>query len=196
MSTITRRFTLGLALLAAATSFTPPVAGQEAPSPSQLKIAVIDVSRLVTDSVAGKEVLDTLQKLSETKSADLKVLADELEGLQGQINEGRLSLSEARISELQRQLEDKTIGFRRARDDADRELKELQAQRFANIERRVMPIINEVGERNGYTMIFNKFESGLVFAQDSVDITDEILRSFDASTQGGTGAGSAEGEGS
>lgn len=146
-----------------------------------MSIAVIDVQRLVTDSQAGKEVLAQLKQKSDEKSAQLKVLADELEGLRKQIDEGRLSLSEDRLNDLQRQVEDKTIAFRRARDDAERELKELQGKRFAEIERRVMPIINQVGVEGDYTLIFNKYESGLVFAQDTVDITDEILRRFDAS---------------
>ena len=172
----------------------PPSWSQEAMGSSPLKVAVIDVRRLVTDSLAGKEVLANLQRLSEDKSADLKVLADELEGIQTQINDGRLSLSETRLSELQRELEDKSIAFRRARDDADRQLQEFQAQRFTEIENLVMPIINEVGVNRGYTMIFNKFESGLVFAQDTADITDEILQRFDSSTQGA--AGPSEGDGS
>lgn len=153
---------------------------QESGGSNGIKVAVIDVQRLVTDSEAGKEVLATLKQKSEEKSAELKVLADELDGLRQQINEGRLSLSEDRLSDLQRQLEDRSIAFRRARDDAERELQEFQGRRFAEIERRIMPIINQVGLEGGYTLIFNKFESGLVFAQDSVDITDEILRRFDA----------------
>ncbi len=193
MSSNRTKFIAGLALVALSVAWMVPARAQS--SGSELKVAIIDVTRLVTDSVAGKKVLEVLQQLSESKSADLKVLADELEGIQAQINDGRLSLSEERLSELQRQLEDKSIAFRRARDDADRELKELQAERFMEIERLVMPIINQVGMENGYTMIFNKFESGLVFAQDSVDITDMILRSFDASTQS-QDAGAAEGGGS
>ena len=46
-----------------------------------------------------------------------------------------------------------------------------------------MPIINAYGAEQGYSLIFNKFESGLVFAEDAIDITDEILRRFDALVQ-------------
>ena len=183
--------TASAALLASAAA--TPVLGQTTAS-GTIKVAVIDVRRLVTDSAAGKEVLAALQRLSEEKSASLKVLADELEGLQTQINDGRLSLSEARLSELKRQLEDQTIAFRRARDDADRQLQELQAERFTTIEDKVMPIINEVGVASGYTMIFNKYESGLVFAQETVDITDLILQRFDAATAAAAAAPS-EGDG-
>ena len=56
----------------------------------------------------------------------------------------------------------------------------MLSDRFAAIERQVMPIINDVGTELGYTLIFNKFESGLVFALDSADITDMILQRFDS----------------
>jgi hypothetical protein len=46
-----------------------------------------------------------------------------------------------------------------------------------------MTIINQVGTELGYTMIFNKFESGLVYAQEGVDITDLILQRFDSSSE-------------
>ena len=182
MSHVLRHFVTG-ALMAPLIALPTVAWSQQTTGAPELKVAVIDVGRLVTDSLAGKKVLAALQKISDDKSAGLKTLADELEGLQTQITEGRLSLSETRISELKRELEDKSIAFRRARDDADRQLQELQASRFGEIERLVMPIINEVGSARGYMMIFNKFESGLVYARDGADITNEILQRFDASTQ-------------
>ncbi len=35
-----------------------------------------------------------------------------------------------------------------------------------------MPVINQVGKEQGYTLIFRKFESGLIYADEAVDITD------------------------
>jgi outer membrane protein len=147
---------------------------------AQSKVGVIDVRRLVTDSREGKEVLTTLQQLSDDKSAQLRSMTEELEQLQGRITEGRLSLSEERLAQMQKEFEDKRIDLGRARDDAERELQKLQTDRFGEIERKIMPIINQVGVELGYTMIFNKFESGLVFAQEAADITDMILQRFDS----------------
>ena len=41
-----------------------------------------------------------------------------------------------------------------------------------------MPVIETVGQERGLTLIFNKFQSGLVFADQGVDITDEVIRRF------------------
>jgi Skp family chaperone for outer membrane proteins len=34
----------------------------------------------------------------------------------------------------------------------------------------------------GFTLIFNKFQGALVYADDSVDITDQVIERFDASS--------------
>jgi outer membrane protein len=149
---------------------------------AQNRVGVIDVRRLVTDSREGKVVLTQLQQLSDDKSNQLRLMAEELEQLQTRITDGRLSLSEDRLAQMQKEFDDKRIDLGRARDDAERELQKLQTDRFGAIERKVLPIINEVGAELGYTMIFNKFESGLVFANEEVDITDIILQRFDSSS--------------
>jgi Skp family chaperone for outer membrane proteins len=41
-----------------------------------------------------------------------------------------------------------------------------------------MPIIQEVGREMKLQMIFNKFQSGLVYADEAMDITDQVLRRF------------------
>jgi Skp family chaperone for outer membrane proteins len=36
-----------------------------------------------------------------------------------------------------------------------------------------------MGEEGGYTMIFNSLQSGLVYINPTIDITDEIVRRVD-----------------
>lgn len=43
-----------------------------------------------------------------------------------------------------------------------------------------MPIIEQAGQEFGYTLIFNKFQSGLVYADEAADITPLIIQRFDA----------------
>ena len=43
-----------------------------------------------------------------------------------------------------------------------------------------MPVINQVGKEHGFTLIFNKFESGLIYADEAIDITTSIIQRLDA----------------
>lgn len=146
------------------------------------KIAVIDVQRLVTDSVSGKDALAKLKKLQDDKIAEGKAKQDDIEGLRKKVNDARLSLSDDKVAEMEKQLDDKVTGFRRFQEDAEKEFNKSKDQMFAEIERKVFPVIEQIGKEGGYTLIFNKYQSGLVYADDGIDITDQIIKRFDAAS--------------
>jgi outer membrane protein len=165
---------LGLALFGA-----EPAAAQATPPAGPAKIAILDVQRLVTDSLPGKEALAKLKKLQEGKVAEGKAKSDEIDALRKRLNEGRLSLADDKIAELEKQLEEKITAARRFQEDAEREFTKSRETTFQEIERKVFPVIEKYGQENGYTFIFNKFQSGLLFAANGTDVTDEIIKRFD-----------------
>ncbi len=163
-----------------------PVAAQSSsPSEAPVRVGIIDVQRLLLDSKVGKEALGELSSLRDRKRAEAETKQKEIEDLRNRLAEGRLSLSEDKLDELQKSIEQKIIDFRRFQDDAERELQKGQEEAFAQLERQVMPIIAQVGLEFGYTAIFNKFQSGLLFAKDDVDLTDLILQRFDQTAEQG-----------
>jgi outer membrane protein len=176
------RWSVALCLIAAFPSLLP---AQEGSGSTSAKVGVIDVQRLVVESRSGREVLDQLRNFREQKTAEGEVLQQEVQDLQAQVQDGGQSLPEEKLVELEKQLEDKLIELRRFADDADRTLQKEQDQAFDKIEREVMPIIARVGEEQGFTLLFNKYESGLIYAAEQVDITDLILQLYDASASGG-----------
>ncbi|MGE4191152.1 MAG: OmpH family outer membrane protein [Thermoanaerobaculia bacterium] len=156
--------------------------GGTAASAQATKIAIIDVQRLVTDSVAGKGALARLKKLQEDKLAEGKAKSEEIDALRKRLNEGRLSLADDKIAELEKQLEEKITAARRFQEDAEKEFNKSRDSQFGDIEKRVFPVIEQFGRENGYSFIFNKFQSGLLFAGDGADVTDQIIQRFDASS--------------
>lgn len=169
----------GLALGAALCMMASPAAAQ-----SDLKIAVIDVQKILTDSTSGQEVLKKLEQLRAEKAELLAGKKQELDEMRNRYEETRLTLAEDRIAEMEKDMEDLAIALRRAQDDAQRELEKRQREDFGRIEEAVMPIINAVGREFGYSLIFNKFQSGLVYADEAVDITDLVIERYNAAVAG------------
>ena len=149
---------------------------------AQQKIAVIDVARIMTESKRGQEVVAELEKLQGDMRTQLEAMNEGIVELRNRIQEGRLSLAEDALEKLQADLQEKGVQLERAREDAERQLQTMQQTDIKKVENDVLPIIQEVGRELGYSLIFNKFQSGLVFAGDEVDITDEILARFDAAS--------------
>ncbi len=175
---------LGLALTASTASIAAAQAAA-APAPAgPIRIAVIDTEKILLSSAAGKKAMADLKKLQEAKENDLRARAQELKDLQAKINDGRLSLAQDKLADMAKQAEEKDIQLRRAQDDANRELTKKRDDMLAQIDERVMPVINKVGHELGYTLIFRKFESGLIYADDAVDITGVIVQRLDSAAQG------------
>ncbi len=172
---------LGLALaapLAAQAAAAAPAGG------GAIKIAVIDTEKILLYSVAGKKAVADLKKLQEQRENELRAKAQELKDLQTKITDGRLSLAQDKLADLSKQLEEKDIALRRAQDDATRELNKKRDDMLAGIDERVMPVINQVGKDLGYTLIFRKFESGLIYADEAIDITNTVIQRLDAAATG------------
>jgi outer membrane protein len=153
-------------------------------NPGNIKIAVIDTEKILLSSVAGKKAVADLKKLQEQRENELRAKAQELKDLQGKISDGRLSLAQDKLADMSKQLEEKDISLRRAQDDATRELNKKRDEMLAAIDERVMPVINQVGKDLGYTLIFRKFESGLIYADEAIDITGTVIQRLDAAAAG------------
>ena len=148
------------------------------PVAAQSKVAVIDVQRVVAESDPGKEAIQKLKAISDAKVQEGQALQQEMATLQEQFNKQRFTVSEQRLAEMTKELEDKNIAIRRFEDDAKRELDEARRRELGGLEERILPIINQIGQEEGITVIFNKFQSGLVYADEEVDITDDVIRRF------------------
>jgi outer membrane protein len=159
-----------LLLLAAA-----PAAAQ-----APMKIAVIDSDRIVAESARGKAALERLKTLQDQKVAEGRRLQQEIADLRKRLDEGRLSLAPDKLQELTKQIQDRGIALERFQTDAARELEQERETVLAAIERDVLVVIDAIGKEQGYTFIFNKYRSGLVFAAEATDITNLVIQRFDA----------------
>lgn len=163
------------AIVTMASALAVPAAAQTAAP----KIAVIDVQKLVVESAAGKEAQGRVKKIIDAKQGDADKLQKELQGLQQRLTDQGPSMTDDKREQLNKEYQEKGIAFKRFQDDAQREVQEAQQKELGELEKRVLPVINQVGKEKGYTLIFNKYAPGmLVYADDSVDITDEVLRRF------------------
>lgn len=168
-----------LGLLLAAAPFTAARAQQPGAAAGPIKIAVIDTEKILLTSNTGKKALADLKKLQEQKEGEARTKQQEVKDLQAKITDGRLSLAQDKLTEMEKQMEERVIALRRFQEDANSELGKRRDQVLAQIDQKVMPVINTVGKEMGYTLIFRKFESGLIYADEAVDITNAIIQRLD-----------------
>ncbi len=160
------------------------------PAAAQQKIAVLDVEAVMQSSSRAQAVAKELEALQLEKEAELKAILAERDAAVKRFEDGRLTLSQEKLADLQKEVEDIEIRLRRTQDDAKREFEKRQLDELKEIEAEVMPIINAIGAEFGYTAIFNKFQSGLVYADPTTDITALVVERYNALGTSATDSGS------
>jgi outer membrane protein len=168
-----------LLILMATMVLAVPVFAQSA---APQRVAVIDVQRVLASSAAGKTAQERLKKVQEDKMARAAKIQEEMKALESEIATKKLSLSEDKIAELQKHLAEKQLNLQRFGQDADRELGEARDKALLELEGRIKPVIDQIGKEMGLAAIFNKFESGLVYASEAIDITDTVIKRFNEAT--------------
>ena len=179
-----KKFLVSLAVAALAL----PTFAQSAPA----RVAVVDVNKVLMSSAAGKTAYERLKKLQDDRVAQAKKLDDEIASLDKEINEKKLTLSEEKLADMTKRLSDKKIAMQRFAQDADREVSEARDRELAALEGKIKPVIDSIGKEMGLAMIFNKFESGLVYASDAIDITDTVIQRFNSAAGTASAAPAAQ----
>ena len=147
---------------------------------ADLKLGYIDMQRALNASEAGKEAKEQLatrvkkyQEEINTKQENIKKLKDELE------KQGML-LSESARAAKEKDYQQRLKEFQRFTKDAQDELQGKDEEFTRKILEGMEKIIQEFGRKNGYTFIFVKNE-GMLFVDDKVDVTEEVLKILNAS---------------
>lgn len=160
--------TMAMAALAA------PLFAQSAPA----KVAVIDVQKVLSTSTVGKAAYERLKKLQDDRVSKMQKMDEEVKAMETEMNTKKLSLSEEKLGEMAKTISEKRLNMQRFAQDADRDVTDARDKALADLDARIKPVIDSIGKEMGLAAIFNKYESGLIYASEAIDITDTVVKRF------------------
>lgn len=155
------------------------------PFPEGAKIGFVVLQRIANDSADGKASTARLQAFQTKKAAELGDKNKQLQTLQQRLEKEGSVMSAAAQGDLQKQVERLTTDLQRAQQDAQQELQELQGQLQQQFTQKVEPILAQVGQEKGLHFIFNGPDSGMVWADPGLDITNDVIKKLDAAPPAG-----------
>ena len=147
---------------------------------ADLKIASVDTQRVINECNAGNEAKKVIaqdgeksQRLIAEKQKELQTMKESIE------KQGLLLTPEAR-ADKEREYQAKLREFQRWGEDTQNELNQERTQMERTISLGVMKVIQKIGVDEGYTLILTKNESIVLFASKPIDITDQVIKAYNA----------------
>ena len=143
------------------------------------KIGYIDLQRVILESKAGKTAKSAFEREFNQKAQLLDQKQKSLEREKEDFLKQSSVISEDARLQKAEELQRKEKDLNRTRDDYREELQRRDLDLSKQILSEVIEIINGIGASEGYILIVEKNEAGVLCCK-GIDITDRVIKSYDA----------------
>lgn len=147
---------------------------------AELTVAVVDMQRALNDCDAGKRAKDQVKAKFERSQDQLKRQREDLDRMKEDYDKRALVLKEEERRNLEKDLESRTLEFKRKYEDFQRDLKRTDAELTSGIVEELYGIVRDYGAKHGYTMVLEASSGALLYNDKTVDVTDEIVKLHNA----------------
>jgi len=145
------------------------------------KVGVVNAQEVLEKSTEGKRVIAQLEDKNMKNQNDIAKLDDEIRNLQTKLNTQRLTLTQEAMMNLNSDIERKQTQRKRFAEDSIREMNELSTRLFQKVQNELIPIIQQVGKDMNLDVIFDLSQSGTLYFNPTINLTQEVIKRYDAS---------------
>jgi len=147
---------------------------------AELKIGFVDVQRAINECQAGVEARKTLAKEGEKLQYIYEEKQKELQTMKESIEKQSLMLSsEARVAK-EKEFQNKLKEFQRWQEDNQNEMNQKRMELERNVGMGLQKVIQKMGADEGYTLILVKNDNIVLYSSTSIDLTDRVIKTFNA----------------
>jgi outer membrane protein len=147
------------------------------------KVGVIDVQVAITSTAEGKQAAAELQSQFAPRQTELTNMQKQMEDIQTRMRTGQTTLSDDEKARLAREGDQLQRSYQRKSQDAQDDFNEAQREIVDRIGRKMIDVLGKYSRDNSYLVVLDRSgqSSPVIFAANSVDVTQEIIRLYDQS---------------
>ncbi len=146
---------------------------------SEIKLAFVDLQKALNLCKAGQDAKEKFAKEVEKAEEKLTRKQEEIKKLKEALEKQSAMLSEESYKKKEKDYQARLRDFKRLYEESQDELKAQDNEAVKEILAELVKVTQEYGKEKGYTFIFEKSESALLFADKATELTDEIIKIYD-----------------
>lgn len=145
---------------------------------SEVKIGVINGQDVIAKTKKGQAIRAKLENLGKAKQQEIENLEKEIIALQKDL--ASPALNDETKRKKTRSMEDKKINYQRLVQDAQKDFQQQQQKEMMAFYNEIMPMIQEYGKAQGFTLILDLSSAGIAYFDKTIDITDAVIQTVNA----------------
>jgi outer membrane protein len=162
-----------------------PAPAQLPPAPKPrfqdgLKYAWVNVQQVAAYSADGKVAAEKINALRDQKTRELQDKQKTLQANQQRLERDGGVMNDQARAQLTAEIDRQQRDLQRLSEDAQQEVQTLVEQVEADFNRKLSPVIDKVARQKGVHFVFNGAQSGLIWAEQGMDLTAEVIQALDS----------------
>ena len=142
------------------------------------KIGLVDFQRILDVSDAGQFAQSELNKQAKQMETDLKTKGAEIEENRKQFERESLVMNKDMKDTKEREMRIKINDFKQLQQKYTGVARELQFRLVGKIRKDIDKLVKEIGKTQGFLLIMEAKEAGVIYAPLKIDITDAIIKAY------------------
>ncbi len=142
------------------------------------KIGLIDIQKILSTSDAGKALGDKFTAKGNELQEDLEKKGTAIEEEKARYEREASVMSAEARSEKERELKIKVLDFQDLKKKYEIDFKAYNQTLMSQFRLDVLTVVEDLGKKEGYLLILEKRESGVVYNPSTIDITDKVIEKY------------------
>lgn len=144
------------------------------------KIGYVDLQRALNNSAAGAAAKQLMSEQVKQYEAEFTQKQDEVMRMKTDLEKQAALLSDTARAEREREYQKRVTDLQRFQKDIQEELQIKDSEYTSRIINELFDVLQQIGKEQGYAMVIEKNEGAVIFADPSVDLTDDLIKAYDA----------------
>jgi outer membrane protein len=145
-----------------------------------VKVGWIDLQRTLLETRVGKSAKGKLEAEKDLKQKQINDRKEKLQKAAEDLDKQKDIMKPEAVANRQRELQEEYVQLQQLFVQLQQDLAKSEANLTKEIFIQASSIIENIATRDGYTMIIEKNEGAVLWADKSFDITDEVNKRLDA----------------
>ena len=143
------------------------------------KIGVVDPSRVLSETTAGKKAKESLGAFSKNRQALIEMDEKELRRMEEDFGRQASVLSPTAKKEREEQFRRRVAEYQQKAGELNREVQEKQKDVLEGFREKVGLVVGKISKRLGLQVVMDKGKGGpTLYSDEGLDITGQVIEEF------------------
>ncbi|HEX3697273.1 MAG TPA: OmpH family outer membrane protein [Polyangia bacterium] len=145
-----------------------------------VKLGYVDLQRALNETDDGRKAKEALKKVFDQKQKELDEQQQALKKDIDDLDKKRTLLPADKVRDKEAELQGRMQKVQQTYMRHQQDLQSKEQEATAKIFERMTRIINKIAVAENFTMILDKTQSGVVYAKSHLDLTNDLIRRYNA----------------